>query len=72
MLAAIGQDSTRGREGVKSLITEDLATRLENLCLLIDNENEEEFKRLVRGTPRDVVGLLYHHILYISLLYMAH
>ena len=58
MLAAIGQDSTRGREGVKSLITEDLATRLENLCILIDNENEEEFKRLVRGTPTVEVGLL--------------
>ena len=67
MLAAIGMDSMRGREGVRSLITEDLATRLENLCLLIDNENAEEFKRLVRGTPRDVVGLLiecYHHTLY--------
>ena len=58
MLAAIGLDSMRGREGVKSLITEDLATRLENLCILIDNENEEEFKRLVRGTPTYAVGLL--------------
>ena len=58
MLAAIGLDSTRGREGVKSLITEDPATRLENLCILIDNENEEEFKRLVRGTPTVAVGLL--------------
>ena len=49
MLAAIGLDSMRGREGVKSLITEDPAARLENLCILIDNENEEEFERLVRG-----------------------
>ena len=56
MLAAIGLDSTRGREGVKSLITEDLATRLENLCVLIDNDNEEEFKRLVQGTPTDAVA----------------
>ena len=58
MLAAIGLDSLRGREGVRSLITEDLATRLENLCVLIDNDNEEEFKRLVRGTPTKAVGLL--------------
>ena len=58
MLAAIGQDSTRGREGLKSLITEDPATQLENLCVLIDNDNEEEFKRLVQGTPTYAVGLL--------------
>ena len=58
MLAAIGLDSMRGREGVKSLITEDPAARLENLCILIDNENEEEFERLAQGTPTVAVGLL--------------
>ena len=58
MLAAIGLDSMRGREGLKSLITEDPADQLENLCILIDNENEEEFERLVQGTPTVAVGLL--------------